>query len=437
MGPRLERVGSLNMAVCSVPSPELADAPSHSAPRRAEMSKQPGPSARPLRVLMLDAAGSSVQVTHNLANHLGELGCEVEVFTAPHWLRAVSACQPGSYRTRVVFYRGTQFQSYEARSAVAKHFWRIVRLIQHAAAMRAIYSMARHFDVVHTQILPVPLLDYFCLRLIARHTPVVCTVHELVPHGSRLQRFTGEVLKAIYRRASLLFVYTNHTRDRLVRQLGIAANKIVRIPHGNLEHMVELKGSTSYSEQPVPVILFIGGIRRDKGLDILIRAAGHLRKRVRSFKVCVAGTPGFDLSTIRKLVADLELQDLVDFHLGYLPEREFADYLSTATVVALPYRRIEQSGVAIAACTFGKAIVATRCGGVEELVTAARNGLLVPVDDPVALAEALAVLLVDHEKRRLFESRSFEYAREALSWEPIARQTTTGYRAAISARQNP
>jgi hypothetical protein len=54
---------------------------------------------------------------------------------------------------------------------------------------------------------------------------------------------------------------------------------------------------------------------------------------------------------------------VVDFRLGYLAEQAFADYVSRATVVALPYRRIEQSGVAIAACTFGKAIVATRCGG--------------------------------------------------------------------------
>jgi len=404
-------------------------------PKIPEVVKQE-PRQRPnLRVLMLDPAGSSVQVTHNLSNHLGKLGCTVHVFTAPHWMRAVGDCQRGSYRARIVFYRGTQLRSYAAVSRAATYFWRCVRLVQHIAAMLVVSSRARNFDLVHTQTLSVPLLDYIFLRMMARHTPLVCTVHELVPHNSKLRRLTGAALSAIYRTARLLFVYTDYTRNRLVTELGIAAEKIVTIPHGSTEHMLQLAGAPRRTEPEMPIVLFIGGIRRDKGLDILMQAAWHLRRKVPSFKIQVAGAPGFDLTTINRLITELGIQDLVEFRLGYVPEREFAAYLSNATVVALPYRRIEQSGVAIAACTFGKAIVATRCGGVEELVTSAGNGLLVPVDDPVALAEALALLLTDDEKRRRFEARSHNYTREILAWEPIAAQTLAGYQTVL--KQSP
>lgn len=387
-----------------------------------------------LKVLMLDAAASSVQVTHNLCNHLGQSGCDVHVFTAPRWMRSADSCSRSFYQKRITFYAHTQIRSYEARTAASRLFWRILRLAQHARAMFAICSMAREFDVVHVQILPVPALDYLYLRMIAKHTPIVFTVHELVPHSARFRGLTGRILKASYHLASILFVYTDYTRKRLINEQGVAPDKVQIIPHGNLEHLLELKSDSRpiSGEQP-PIILFIGNIRRDKGLDVLIQAARHLRKKVSNFKIQIAGTPGFDLTAIQNSVVELGLQDFVEWRLGFLQEREFASYLNGATIVVLPYLRAEQSGVAVAACTFGKAIVASRCGGVAELVTEAGNGLLVPVNDPGALADALAELLLDKEKRELFEQRSASYACGALSWGPIASKTVSAYKTAVKA----
>jgi glycosyltransferase involved in cell wall biosynthesis len=379
---------------------------------------------------MLDPAGSSAQVSHSLCKHLSELGCDVHVFTAPHWLRVSGANT--TYRKRICFYRGTQMRSYNAQNAVYRMFWRIVRLMQHVWAMISICVIARKFDVVHTQILPLPAFDYFCLRVIAHRTPVVCTVHELVPHQSKYRRFTGACFGAIYRLARVLFVYTEYTGNRLVAELDIPREKVLKVPHGSLERLLDMKPNPvpSPSDEP-PVVLFVGNIRADKGVDILIKAASYLRGKVPSFRLQIAGTPGIDVTALRDSALELGLQDCVEFHLGFLPEQEFAAYLSRATVVALPYRRIEQSGVAIAACTFGKAIVATRCGGLEELITEADNGLLVPIDDPIAFAEALATLILDGERRKACERRSKEYADTTLSWAPIASKTVAGYRIAM------
>ena len=380
---------------------------------------------------MLDAAASSVPVTHNLANHLAKLGCDVHVFTAPHWLRELSGKHTNLYQTKITFYRHTQFRSYEARHRVARQFWKWIRLIQHVAAMFALCLQAPGFDLVHTQIFPVPLLDWAFLRVISWHTPVVCTVHELIPHECRWRRINGLALRSLYRLASVVFVSTEYTRNRLIHELGICGRKIISVRHGELEHLLEFRGAAT-DQQDVPKILFIGAIRRDKGLDMLIRAAGHLRQRIAAFKLQIAGTPGFDMTSIRNLITELGLGDVVQMQLGYIPEEQFAAYVAEATVIALPYRRIEQSGVAIAACTFGKAIVATRCGGVEELVGAAGNGLLVPIDDSAAFGEALEIVLTDNQKRKAFENRSRMYARQALAWEPIAVRTVAAYRKALT-----
>lgn len=380
----------------------------------------------PLRILLLDPAASSCQVTHNLANHLSDLGCHVHVYTAPHWLRATHG-DSKRYTVRILFYRGTQIRSYDAKSAVLRIVWRLCRLIQHVWGLLVVWNNARHFDIVHTQILSFPPLDYLCLRAIVRHRAVVCTVHELVPHSAWLRRWSAFVFRALYRKADMLFAFTEYTRRKLMQDFGVCSEKIIPIPHGNLEHLLNLAQTTLKQSDSAPVILFIGGIRRDKGLDVLIRAGAHLQSQGICFTIHVAGTPGFDMREIRALVAELDLEESVVFRLGYLEEREFAEYMSKATIIALPYRRIEQSGVAIAACTFGKAIVATRCGGLEELVEEAHNGLLVPIDDPNAFADALASLLRDQEKRKLFEEHSRIYARDVLSWNAIAGRTIEAY----------
>ena len=383
---------------------------------------------------MLDPSGSSVNSTHNLCNHLARLNCKIQVFTAPHWLRITGDEPGGDYQKRITFSRGTQLRSYKARTVVSKFLWRIFRLAQHAVGMLKVCSIARQFDLVHTQILPVPMFDFFCLWLISRRTPVISTVHELVPHGSKFRKMTGLAFKRIYRLASVLFVFADCTRDKLIDEYGIAPEKIVRIPHGNAEHMLGYDEGPACDSSAPPNILFIGGIRPDKGLDVLIESAAILRTKFPDFKIRVAGTPGLDIALIRKMVADLKLEDLVEFNLGFVPEPEFANYLRRATIVALPYRRIEQSGIAAAACTFGKAIVATRCGGLEELVTEAGNGLLVPIDDPSAFADALFVLLTDPDKRRAYETRSRVYSEQSLSWNSIASKTVIAYEATVNRR---
>src|SRR5207248_3141084 len=164
-------------------------------------------------------------------------------FTAPRWLLTTDALGKGTaYHLHIRFYRRTQSRSYQARTALARQFWRRVRLVQHIWTMISISLAASTFDVVHTQILPVPWFDCYCLRFIARRTPVVCTVHELVPHNSKCRRLTGAFFRRIYRDARLLFVYTDYTRDRLVK-LGIAPETILKIRHGKLEHLLNLKAT--------------------------------------------------------------------------------------------------------------------------------------------------------------------------------------------------
>lgn len=377
------------------------------------------------KILFLDPSGSSVQVTHNLCNALVEQGCEVEVFTAPYWARSVERCAR-KYRLNVFFSRRTQFAAYEAKNKLAALFWKTLRFFGHAWSMMRLVVVSRKYDGVHVQILTVPAFDGFCLWLISQRTPLAYTAHDLIPHDTRCRGLKAAIFRRIYRLPDVFFVHTAGTAEGLTKSFGVAPEKIIRIRHGNLQHLLELPaGSGRVGEKPV--LLFLGKIRRDKGLDVLLEAAATLRDRRLEFKVLVAGHPHIDMAPIFRFVKERELETIVEFRLGYIEEADLPGYFSQATLVVLPYREVAQSGVAIGACTFGKAIVATKCGGLEEMVGEAGNGLLVSLDNAEELARAIAQLLANPALRREMEKNSRAYALGPLSWQAIAKNTIEGY----------
>jgi glycosyltransferase involved in cell wall biosynthesis len=73
----------------------------------------------------------------------------------------------------------------------------------------------------------------------------------------------------------------------------------------------------------------------------------------------------------------------------YVANEEVAAYFAAADLVALPYRSATGSGIAQIAYGAGVPVVATRTGGLEEVVEEGATGLLVPPEDPAALARAI------------------------------------------------
>lgn len=380
-----------------------------------------------VQVLMIDPPASVCAVTHNLCNALADSGCEVHVCTGPYWMQSAGRCATRKYRLWIAFYRHTQLREIAARGRIARALWRVVRLASHVWTLGKLLWIARRFDVVHVQWLPVPALDLVWLWLVSRRAPVFYTVHNLLPHHTRTTWLTPLLWRLVYRIPRSLFVHARHTARGLVDRFGISPRKIVEIRHGNMQHLLELRPADAPAPSGPPIVLFLGQIRREKGLDVLLRAAAFLRRRTARFRVLVVGRPLVDMRPHFELVRRLGLSDVVEFRLGYIEEEDLAAWLDRATVVALPYRAVDQSGIAVAACTLGKALVATRCGGVEELVREADNGILVPVEDAERLAVAIGDLLLDERRRRRYETNSRKYARETLSWRPIAEATLAAY----------
>lgn len=136
-----------------------------------------------------------------------------------------------------------------------------------------------------------------------------------------------------------------------------------------------------------PLALFFGHIRPFKGLDVVLEAWSGLRRDVR---LLIAGEVWWDEEPrYRRQIEDLKLGQQVVFHPRFIPDAEVPAYFAAADVVLAPYRREAQSGVVMTAFHFGRPVIATRVGGIPEVIREGENGMLIPPDDAAALTAAV------------------------------------------------
>jgi len=381
-----------------------------------------------MRVCILDPSGSGFGYVHQLCQALVEQGCDVHLYTSPHWERAASGIEQ-RYQVHSWFYRYTQEGS--AMPGLRGKMWRLARLFKHIIGMTKLVIAARRYDVIHVQWLPVPALDIATIWLMSTFRPVVYTVHDLYPYDSHKTIFLKALLKRIYRIPQALIVHSQSTTNGLLHDFRNKLAPIYQINRGNFDHLLFLDHKLSNHsgvKNAIPPVLFFGNIRENKGLDILLIAMAKVVKTIPLAKLLIVGIPRVDMTPYKELVRRLALSSSAEFRLGYVEEAGLPAIFQEASVVVLPYRVIDQSGVAITACTIGKAIVATAIGGMKEMVQEGGNGILVPPDDEDALADAIVRILESTTLRKKFEENPRRYSETELGWDSIARQTIGVYR---------
>jgi glycosyltransferase involved in cell wall biosynthesis len=138
-----------------------------------------------------------------------------------------------------------------------------------------------------------------------------------------------------------------------------------------------------------PLILFFGYVRPYKGLQVLLEAITEVRHSVHELRLIVAGEFHVSEKACRDQIARLGIARAVDIRNEFLPDDDVATLFAACDVVVQPYLATTQSGVAQIAFHFEKPMILTDVGGLAEIVQDGRAGMLVPPNDPDALADAI------------------------------------------------
>jgi glycogen(starch) synthase len=184
-----------------------------------------------------------------------------------------------------------------------------------------------------------------------------------------------------------------------------------------------------------PVILGYGRLVRDKGFDLAIHAFQAVRGRFPRARLVVAGD-GPERAELEGLARSLELAAAVRFT-GPVPPDEVPALLDSASLVIVPSRWDEPFGlVALEAALMERPVVASRAGGLVEVVEHGRTGWLVEKEDSMALADAVTHLLADPDGADEMGRMARRRARERFGWDRCVDQYERLYERTRNAEGN-
>lgn len=243
----------------------------------------------------------------------------------------------------------------------------------------------------------------------------------------REPRVRREALSA-GRAASSLLAVSTYVRDTMAT-FGVDDERVRVIPVGVDGDMFRLGAPDDRRRDQV---LYVGWINYMKGIDVLLRAMKLLDDwGVPGRLVLVGGAlyrnTRLQEMELRRLADSLDLGGKVTF-LGPKPQGEVARLMAESAVVVLPSRAESFGAVLVEALACGTPVVASRCGGPEDIVTPA-DGVLVAPSDPEALADALLTVLRHREHYEPDRLRAL--AIDRFGWGTIADRVFEAYLDAI------
>jgi len=279
------------------------------------------------------------------------------------------------------------------------------------------------------------------LEIVRRlHAPAIVVLHTVLPSPTPAQQ---EIIERLGEIAEVLVVQSKAAQSSLLRAYLVDPSRVCVIPHGAPPNF-EIS-ATRDPHQHAPVVLTWGLLGRSKGIEYGIQAIASLRDLEPPPRYIVHGQTHPRVveregeayrNMLVALAKRLEVSDRVEFDGRYTETAAVLELIRGSDLVLLPYRSRDQvvSGVLVEAIASGKPVVATRFPHAVELL-AEGSGILVPHENPAAMAQALRRLLTEPA----LAARASRVARrqaKTLGWESVGR----GYRelaTSVLARRGP
>lgn len=354
---------------------------------------------KPIVLVELSPSGGLFQYFYELGRALAAGGERVELWTGPQpefassqpefTVRAVlPTWHPGDAGVHSRLFLLTRRV---LRAAQLVFAWVVLSARLLVARPRAVlwsqwrFAFEPMFVVALSTVLPSTLLGLMAHEPLPRSDAKDTSTHKT---GSLITR----AFRSAWQRLDVAFVLGPRTRDLAVAYWQPRCPVYV-IPHGD-ESEVRDGAQVRPVAETDPVVLFFGVWSKYKGIEVLLEAFARVRTQLPEAQMVLAGAAGADIDVAAVLERAREIGN-VDARPGYVPKEDVATLLDSARVVATPYVRATQSGVAHLAYTFGRPVVASAIGDLPEAVQHEVTGLLVEPDDADGLAVALLRLLCD------------------------------------------
>lgn len=317
------------------------------------------------------------------------------------------------------------------------------RLVKSCEYLANLMTLALRFtfsrpDILHVQFLPFLergfTFELWFVKWVQRlNVRVMYTVHNVMPQDAP-DRYKS-LYERVYRTADGLICHGEEARTQLIRDFGVAENRIWVIPHGFLfaeKPKISPREARKRLGLPIeePLVLSLGVISEYKGIPFLLEAWKLVIASGVKGRLFIAGTgdPAL-LSFIRKKISSEGLTSSVGLRLEFISVEELPLLHQAADILVYPYMAGTTSGALLTGLNYQKAVVATTLPFFREHLRPGRDAVLVPYGDVDGWARTLSNLLRDKDERERLGKSIGTAGLADLSWNNIARTTSRCYRA--------
>lgn len=319
----------------------------------------------------------------------------------------------------------------------------ILRLVQKTRNLwrRLVVESARCIAILRNQRIDLVHLNNSVVRnhhwmMAAWLTRTPCLTHErgINARYGALARFFAARLDAV--------VCISGAVQENLRKKQVRVGRLVLIHNGiNVDSMRATTPANAVRRtlgipEDAPVIGLVGNIKEWKGQEVVVRAAARLRERWPDLRCLLVGDAAQDdryyQERLLRLIRELSLESCVTLT-GY--RRDVPDYMNVMDIVVHASILPEPFGrVIIEAMALAKPVVGSRDGGVTEIVSDGKTGLMFPPGDHAALAEAVSQLLADPTRRHSMGQAARRRVEQEFDIARNVSRTTALYETVLSAR---
>ena len=300
------------------------------------------------------------------------------------------------------------------------------------------------------------LSEYFSAKkLIKKCSPNIIHAHWLIPqgiisaylknnktksivsvHGSDLfplkNSFFKSIQKKVLKNCDACTVNSEATKNEIIKRFPEYKNKIRVIPMGVDTKLFSPENIKSKFKQYTnkKIILFVGRLNEQKGIEYLIKSMQIVNKKINNAKLLIIGQGDYR-NEMQKLASSLNLNN-IEF-LGSITHKNLSDYYHLADVFVLPSvtSKIGTEGqglVLLEAMACGTAVIGTDTGGIKFIIKNHENGLLIKERNENDLAEDIVKVLTDSKLRQKLSKNGMKFAKDNYSWDIAVKKFDKLYR---------
>lgn len=266
--------------------------------------------------------------------------------------------------------------------------------------------------------------SYFCVSFLVKKftkTEIIFLVHNAIPHEK--WPLVKLLTKLAFSQADKFLVLSESVvEDLKTIYPKVKESQLLKSRHPIYDFYLSEKVEESKAElkenlgiKTSRVILFFGFIKKYKGLNVLLKAMSKVIKHFEGdVMLLIVGEFYYPKTEFHELVKELKIEKHIKLVDSYVSNEEVYKYFSPSDVVVLPYTSATQSGIVQIAFGFEKPIIASRIGGIPEVVKENEIGLLAEPNNPNDFAEKI----IDFYEKELVGkfSENIKEEKKKYSW---------------------